>query len=93
MTVANGVGARVQRLGGIDRVTGHQRYVADIPMAETLHAKLVALDCAHARIVSVDTSAAEQVPGVVFVMTAADLPDPMPRFGPQYQDRPVIAVG
>ncbi len=26
-------------------------------------------------------------------MTAADLPQPVPRFGPQFQDRPVIAVG
>jgi len=33
------------------------------------------------------------VPGVRFVMTAADLPDPMPRFGPQLRDRPVLAVG
>ena len=87
------IGARAQRLGGIDRVTGHQRYVADLPIADTLHAKLVALDCAHARILSIDTSVAEKVPGVVFVMTADDLPTPMPRFGPQYQDRPVIAEG
>ena len=87
------IGAPAQRLGGIDRVTGHQRYVADLPIADTLHAKLVALDCAHARILSIDTSVAEKVPGVVFVMTADDLPTPMPRFGPQYQDRPVIAEG
>jgi len=93
MNDTNGVGARAHRLGGADRVTGHQRYVADIPMAETLHAKLVTVDCAHARILSIDTSAAERVPGVAFVMTAADLPQPMPRFGPEYQDRPVLADG
>jgi len=87
------IGAPAQRLGGIDRVTGHQRYVADLPIADTLHAKLIALDCAHARILSIDTSVAEKVPGVVFVMTADDLPTPMSRFGPQYQDRPVIAEG
>ena len=33
------------------------------------------------------------MPGVRLVMTAADLPDPMPRFGPQLRDRPVLAVG
>ena len=33
------------------------------------------------------------MPGVRLVMTAADLPDPMPRFGPQFRDRPVLAVG
>ena len=55
--------------------------------------KLVALDVARARIVGIDTSAALAVPGVRLVMTAADLPDPMPRFGPQLRDRPVLAVG
>ena len=88
-----GVGARAQRIGGVGRVTGGQRYVADMPLVDMLHAKLVTLDCAHARIISIDTSAAEALPGVHFVMTAADLPMPMPRFGPEYQDRPVMADG
>ncbi len=48
---------------------------------------------ARARIVSIDTSAALAVPGVHLVMTAADLPQPVPRFGPQFEDRPVIATG
>ena len=93
MSAGGGIGAPAHRLGGYGRVTGHQQYVADIPMADALHAKLVTLDCAHARIISIDTSAALQVPGVRFVMTADDLPSPMPRFGPEYQDRPVLAVG
>jgi len=76
----------------VDRVTGHQRYVADIHLPDELHAKLVTLPCARARLVSIDTSAAERVPGVRSIMTAADLPGPVPRFGPQYQDRPVLAV-
>jgi CO/xanthine dehydrogenase Mo-binding subunit len=87
------VGASPQRVGGRGRVTGLQHYVADIRLPDILHAKLVTLDCARARIVSIDTSAAERVPGVRLVMTAADLPQPVPRFGPQFQDRPVLAVG
>jgi CO/xanthine dehydrogenase Mo-binding subunit len=67
--------------------------VADIRLPDILEAKLVTIDCARARIISIDTSAAMQIPGVRLVMTAADLPDPMPRFGPQQEDRPVIAVG
>ncbi|HYA44177.1 MAG TPA: xanthine dehydrogenase family protein molybdopterin-binding subunit, partial [Acidimicrobiales bacterium] len=35
---------------------------------------------------------AERVPGVRLIMTAADLPQPVPRFGPQFNDRPVLAV-
>ena len=81
------VGMSPRRVGGRDRVTGRQAYVADIHLDDVLHAKLVSLDCARARIITVDTSAALAVPGVRLVMTAADLPQPVPRFGPQFQDR------
>ena len=87
------VGESPARVGGVERVTGRQQYVADIHLEDVLHVKLVALDVARARIDRIDTSAAMDVPGVRFVMTAADLPDPMPRFGPQLRDRPVLAVG
>jgi CO/xanthine dehydrogenase Mo-binding subunit len=86
------VGRSPARVGGLDRVTGRQAYVADIRLEGMLHAKLVTLDCARARIVGIDTSAALAVPGVRLVMTAADLPQPVPRFGPQFTDRPVLAV-
>ncbi|NNC40860.1 MAG: xanthine dehydrogenase family protein molybdopterin-binding subunit [Acidimicrobiia bacterium] len=89
----NEVGTSPRRGGGYGRVTGHQEYLADIKLPDTLHAKLVTINVARARIVSIDSSAAEQVPGVAFVMTADDLPKPMIRFGPQFQDRPVLADG
>ena len=91
MTAAR-VGDSPNRVGGIDRVTGAQRYLADLPVADALHAKLVTLDCARARILGIDASEALALPGVHLVMTADDLPKPMPRYGPQYQDRPVLAV-
>lgn len=87
------IGVSVRRVGGTERVTGRQQFVGDVRLDNLLHVKLVTLDCARARIVSIDTAAAEQVPGVRAVFTAADLPDPMPRFGPVHQDRPVLAVG
>ena len=87
------VGESPARVGGVERVTGRQQYVADINLDDVLHVKLVALDVARARIRGIDTSAAMAVPGVRLVMTAADLPDPMPRFGPQLRDRPVLAIG
>jgi CO/xanthine dehydrogenase Mo-binding subunit len=87
------VGGSPPRVGGVGRVTGRQAYVADIRLEDQLHVKLVALDVARARIVSIDSSAALAVPGVRLVLTAADLPDPMPRFGPQWQDRPVLGIG
>ena len=87
------IGTSPNRVGGIGRVTGQNAYVADIRLPDVLEAKLVTLDCARARIISVDASAALALPGVRLVMTAADLPQPVPRFGPQLEDRPVIAVG
>jgi CO/xanthine dehydrogenase Mo-binding subunit len=79
-------------VGGRERVTGSQAYVADIRLQDVLHVKLVTLPCARARILGVDGSEAMGVPGVRLVFSAADLPEPMPRFGPQLRDRPVIAV-
>ena len=90
---ATRIGTSPNRVGGVGRVTGRNEYVADIHLPGVLEARLVTLDCARARIVSIDTSAALAVPGVHLVMTAADLPQPVPRFGPQFEDRPVIAVG
>ena len=87
------VGTSPHRFGGLGRVTGHQEYLADIPMPGALYVKLVTLNCARATILGIDSEAALEVPGVRFVMTPDDLPDPMPRFGPHFQDRPVLAVG
>jgi CO/xanthine dehydrogenase Mo-binding subunit len=89
----DGIGASPERVGGLARVTGRQAYVADIRLDDVLHARLVGVPCARGRIVTVDATAALAVPGVRLVMTAADLPQPVPRFGPQFTDRPVLAVG
>jgi CO/xanthine dehydrogenase Mo-binding subunit len=90
---ATRIGESPKRVGGYGRVTGLQEYVADIHLPGELHAHLVTLPVARARIGSIDVTAAEALPGVRFVMTPADLPDPMPRFGPQFRDRPLLAVG
>lgn len=89
----DGIGGSPARVGGVERVTGRQRYVADLDVEDALHVKLVTLECARARIDGIDASAALAVPGVRLVMTAVDLPEPMPRFGPQMRDRPVLAIG
>src|SRR4051812_39694596 len=87
------IGRSGARGGGIGRVTRAQRYSADIPLQDVLHVKLVHLDCARARIIGIDTREAARVAGVRAIMTPADLPDPMPRYGPHFQDRPVLATG
>lgn len=87
------IGDSPNRVGGIARVTGSQEYLADIDIPGALHAALVTVPVARARIVGVDAAAALALPGVRLVMTADDLPQPVPRFGPQYRDRPVLAAG
>lgn len=87
------IGISARRVGGPERVTGQQRFVGDLRLDDELHVALVTLDCARARILAVDATAARAVPGVHAVVTAADLPEPMPRFGPVFADRPVLAVG
>jgi len=90
---ADRVGDSPGRVGGMDRATGRQAYVADIRIGDALVVRLVTVDAARARILGIDAAEAMRVPGVRLVMTAADLPDPVPRFGPQLRDRPVIASG
>ncbi|MGH8953212.1 MAG: xanthine dehydrogenase family protein molybdopterin-binding subunit [Acidimicrobiia bacterium] len=86
-----GVGTSVRRVGGPDRVTGAQRFTADVAIEDVLHVALVPLDCGRARIEAIDTSPALEIDGVLRVFKADDFPRPMPRFGPRFVDRPVIA--
>ena len=86
------VGNALPRVGGRERVTGSLRYAADIKLDGALQARLVQIPAGHARVLSVDTAAAGRVDGVRCVLTAAGLPQPVPRFGPAFQDRPLMAV-
>lgn len=70
------VGTRPIRHDGLDKVTGRARYGADINMPGLLYAKILRSSHAHARIKSIDTSKAMELPGVKAVVTAADLPEP-----------------
>ncbi|HQU46809.1 MAG TPA: xanthine dehydrogenase family protein molybdopterin-binding subunit, partial [Pirellulales bacterium] len=69
------IGTRPIRHDGADKVTGRAIYGNDLQLAGMLHGKVVRSPHAHARIKRIDTSAAEKLPGVHAVVTAADLPD------------------
>ncbi|SFS31849.1 xanthine dehydrogenase family protein molybdopterin-binding subunit [Saccharopolyspora flava] len=86
------VGAPVERYGGLDRACGAQRFVADLRFPGAAQVALVSLPVGCAEIHRVDVAEATAMPGVLAVMTAADLPSPMPRFGVSHQDRPVLAA-
>jgi len=69
------IGTRPVRPDGVDKVTGRAVYGADLPLPRLAHGRILRSPYAHARIVSIDTSAAEALPGVLAVITSKDLPD------------------
>ena len=69
------IGTRPVRPDGLEKVTGRANFGADHALPGMLFGKVVRSPHAHARIKSVDTSAAEAMPGVLAVVTAADFPD------------------
>src|SRR5215472_1768524 len=70
------VGTRPIRHDGADKVTGRASYGADIRLPGLLYGKILRSPHAHARIRSIDTRHAEELPGVYATMTAADLAQP-----------------
>lgn len=63
------------RADGPDKVTGSGRYAADMTLTGQLVAKFLYPGVSHARITTLDVSAARRVPGVFAVLTHADVPD------------------
>ncbi|MCV2867015.1 xanthine dehydrogenase family protein molybdopterin-binding subunit [Defluviimonas sp. WL0002] len=80
------VGTRPNRPDGVDKVTGRAMYGADVTAPGMLHAKVLRSPHAHARIRSIDTSAAEALPGVKAVVTSADFGVPEDAFLLDVQD-------
>ncbi len=68
------VGTRPIRHDGYDKVTGRALYGADVKVPGLIWGEVLRSPHAHARIKSIDTSAADAMPGVFATMTHADLP-------------------
>jgi CO/xanthine dehydrogenase Mo-binding subunit len=69
------VGTRPIRPDGVDKVTGRAVFAADTRASGMVWGKILRSPHAHARIVSIDTSKAEALPGVRAVVTSKDFPD------------------
>jgi xanthine dehydrogenase YagR molybdenum-binding subunit len=70
------VGTRVKRLDGPDKVSGRAKYTFDIDRPGMLYGRIVRSPYPHARVVSVDLSAAQRVPGFKTALTYINLTDP-----------------
>ena len=82
------VGRSVPRVDGVEKVTGKAKFLADLVVPGMIHGKILRSPFPHARILSIDASKAEAVPGVAAVLTAADIGD----LNPIYNGRPIIAM-
>lgn len=103
-TRVGSVGMRTPLIDGIDKVTGKAKYTADLAATGALCGRILRSTVPHARIVSIDTSAAEALPGVAAVCTGDDcrvpfgvLPIaeneyPLAREKVRYRGDPVAAV-
>src|SRR5712664_53120 len=69
-----GIGKPFPRVDGGVKVTGRAVYADDVVLPRTLHCKFLRSPHPHARILSIDTSAARRIPGVRAVITGSDLP-------------------
>jgi CO/xanthine dehydrogenase Mo-binding subunit len=69
------IGTRPIRHDGVDKVTGRALYGADVRPTGVLYGAVLRSPHAHARILAIDTRAAEAMPGVRAVVTAADMPE------------------
>src|SRR5947209_8349785 len=78
-----------ERLDGRAKVTGEARYAADLSRPGMLYGRVLRSDLPHALIRSIDTRAAQAVPGVHAVLVGADLP-PEVRVGRNMRDMPVL---
>ncbi len=85
------LGERLERPDALGKALGDARYTEDLAPRQLLHCVVVRSPVAAGRLRSVDVAAAEAVPGVAKVLTAADLPDR--RWGTVLQDQPILASG
>src|SRR3990172_5232344 len=90
------IGESVPMLDAVARVTGAVEYVVNLRLPGMLVGKIVRSTAPHARLLKVDAGQAEKVPGVVAVLTSADLGPSagmgMPYYGVAIKDQGVVAI-
>src|SRR5450755_3902953 len=83
------IGMRSTRFDAADKVTGQARYLNDMTLPGMLHGAFLLAAHPHARIVSINTTEAEALPGVRAIVTYRDVPDM--RYGALVKDQRLFA--
>ena len=86
------IGERLPRVDAREKVTGEAKYAADYSLPDMLWCKLVRSPHPHARILNIDTSRAEKLPGVKAVVTGKDFGGWTWGWMPATRDEPPLAV-
>jgi CO/xanthine dehydrogenase Mo-binding subunit len=86
------IGKRLPRVDAREKVTGEAKYAADYSLPNMLWCKLLRSPYPHARILFIDTSKAERLPGVKAVVTAKDFGGWTWGWMPATRDEPPLAV-
>jgi CO/xanthine dehydrogenase Mo-binding subunit len=86
------VGRSVDRRDADAKMRGEAVFAGDVEVPRMLHGKVLRSELAHARIVGIDTTEAERMPGVACVMTGGDLRGMDPYYGHALKDRPLLAL-
>ena len=82
------IGQSVEKIDALAKVTGAAKYSGDLSMPGMLYAKTLFAERPHARVLSIDLSEANAIPGVVAIFTAKDVP--VNEYGLQKPDQPVL---
>jgi CO/xanthine dehydrogenase Mo-binding subunit len=82
------VGQSSPRIDAPGKVTGQTLYPGDLSAPGMLHMKILFAGRPHARVLAIDTTEAEKVPGVIAIFTAKDVP--VNEYGLQINDQPVL---
>ncbi len=85
------IGKSIPKLDSQQKVLGTAKYINDLSFPNMIWGKIHRSIFPHARVLNVDKTRAERLPGVKAVITARDIPDG--RYGPVIKDEPVLARG
>jgi aldehyde oxidoreductase len=83
------IGGEHRRVDAIDKVTGNAKFVEDISIPNLLHAKILRSPHHHARLINLDFRKAAELPGIVSIFSAQDIPG-MNGFQGYSLDEPVL---
>lgn len=86
------IGKSKPRIDGPDKATGRAKYTGDLKMSNMLVGKLLTSPHPHARILSIDTSEAEKLPGVKAVITHRDVPATKYGLSPARWDESIFCI-